>query len=212
MRSERPIRLAGAELGRDRHACAFFHSKEEGYRVLLPFVKEGFERNEKSFHIVDPAHQDAHRSRLADFGVDVQRAEARSQLEVRCWQEAYLRDGHFDQNRMLELIEEVLSSGKTQGFGLTLLWANMEWALEDRPGVGAIAEYETRLNYVLPKYEDPVVCTYDLSRFDAGVVMDIMRTHPTVIIGGILQENPFFVPPDQMLEELKERRESVHRS
>ena len=27
--------------------------------------------------------------------------------------------------------------------------------------------------------------------------MDIMRTHPMVIIGGILQENPFFVPPDR---------------
>ena len=28
--------------------------------------------------------------------------------------------------------------------------------------------------------------------------MDIMRTHPMVIIGGILQENPFFVPPDEI--------------
>lgn len=35
--------------------------------------------------------------------------------------------------------------------------------------------------------------------------MDIMRTHPMVIIGGILQENPFFVPPDEMLQELRER-------
>jgi hypothetical protein len=26
-----------------------------------------------------------------------------------------------------------------------------------------------------------------------------------VIIGGILQENPFYVPPDEMLRELKER-------
>ena len=26
--------------------------------------------------------------------------------------------------------------------------------------------------------------------------MDIMRTHPMVIIGGILQENPFYAPPD----------------
>jgi len=58
-------------------------------------------------------------------------------------------------------------------------------------------EYETRLNYVLPKYDDPVICTYDLSKFPASMVMDIMRTHPVVIIGGILQENPFFVPPDQ---------------
>lgn len=35
--------------------------------------------------------------------------------------------------------------------------------------------------------------------------MDIMRTHPMVIIGGILQENPFFVPPDEMLRELRKR-------
>jgi hypothetical protein len=32
-----------------------------------------------------------------------------------------------------------------------------------------------------------------------------MRTHPMIIIGGILQENPFFVPPDEFLRELRER-------
>jgi hypothetical protein len=35
--------------------------------------------------------------------------------------------------------------------------------------------------------------------------MDILRTHPMVIIGGVLQENPFFVPPDAFLEELRRR-------
>ena len=32
-----------------------------------------------------------------------------------------------------------------------------------------------------------------------------MRTHPMIVIGGILQENPFFVPPDQFLRQLRER-------
>jgi hypothetical protein len=36
--------------------------------------------------------------------------------------------------------------------------------------------------------------------------MDIMRTHPMVIIGGILQDNPFFVPPEEFLEELRQRK------
>jgi hypothetical protein len=27
-----------------------------------------------------------------------------------------------------------------------------------------------------------------------------------IIIGGVLQENPFFVPPDEFLRELRERR------
>jgi len=40
------------------------------------------------------------------------------------------------------------------------------------------------------------------------MVMDMMRTHPVVIIGGVVQENPFFVPPDQFLLELRERRRS----
>jgi hypothetical protein len=32
-----------------------------------------------------------------------------------------------------------------------------------------------------------------------------MRTHPMIIIGGMLQENPFFVPPDEFLRELRKR-------
>ena len=37
--------------------------------------------------------------------------------------------------------------------------------------------------------------------------MDILRTHPMVIIGGILQENPLYVPPDEFLRELKSRKQ-----
>ena len=37
--------------------------------------------------------------------------------------------------------------------------------------------------------------------------MDILRTHPMVIVGGILQENPFFVQPDEFLRELRGRRD-----
>ncbi len=35
--------------------------------------------------------------------------------------------------------------------------------------------------------------------------MDILRTHPMVVVGGLLQVNPFFVPPDEFLRELRER-------
>jgi hypothetical protein len=37
--------------------------------------------------------------------------------------------------------------------------------------------------------------------------MDILRTHPMVIIGGVLKENLFFVPPDEMLRELRQRKQ-----
>jgi hypothetical protein len=207
--SSEGVYLAGSLLRRSCHVCAFFHSKEEEYRVLMPFIKEGFERGDRAFHILDPANHAAHVKRLADEGVDVAAAQASGQMELRRWQDAYIQGGHFDQHRMIETIKEALAPGKAKPGRVTRLVANMEWALEDLPGVDDIVEYETRLNYVLPQYHDPVVCTYDLSRFEASVVMDIMRTHPMVIVGGILQENPFYVPPDQMLQELRQRAVDV---
>ena len=147
---------AGATLGQHRHICAFFNDFDEQHRVLRSFIKEGFDRGDKAFHIVKDTHRPEHRRRLQEAGIPVDRAEQAGQLEIRRWEDAYLRDGRFDQNRMLALIEEVLQGGKAQGYPLTRLVANMEWALEDRPGVDDIVEYETRLNYVLPKYNDAV--------------------------------------------------------
>ena len=71
-------------------------------------------------------------------------------------------------------------------------------------GADALLEYEARAN-VVPR-ADPVVCAYDLTKFGGDVVIDVMRTHPMIIVGGVLQENPFFVPPDEFLRELRERR------
>jgi hypothetical protein len=157
MNTEQPIHFANATLGADRHVCAFFHSADEEYRVLLPFIREGIERGEKAFHIVDPRLKDDHFRRLRDAGINVDAAAERGQLVVKRWEDAYLRDGHFDQDRMLALIEEVLASGPAEGYSLTRLVAHMEWALEDFPGVDDLVEYETRLNFVLPKYKDPVI-------------------------------------------------------
>jgi hypothetical protein len=154
--SAREVRLAGTTLGATRHVCAFFHSKSEEYRVLLPFVTEGFAHGDRAFHIVKEDHRDQHRRVLEAEGIPVSAAERDGQLEIRRWEDAYLIDGHFDQYRMLALIEDVLREGKSRGYPLTRLVANMEWALEDRPGVTDIVEYETRLNYVLPKYDDAV--------------------------------------------------------
>lgn len=207
MAVSQPVRLAGSELRHSCHVCAFFHSKEEEYKVLAPFIKEGLESGDRAVHIVDPGHREAHLERLEGEGVDVQGKLGSGQLEVRRWQDAYLIDGRFDQWRMIETIKSALAPSDQFPGTLTRLVANMEWALEDLPGVHDIVEYETRLNHVLPEYHDPVICTYDLSKFDASIVMDIMRTHPMVIIGGMLQENPFYVPPDEMLKELKSREE-----
>jgi len=200
------VHLAGNTLRHCCHACAFFRDREEEYSVLLPFAREGYERGERLFQIVDAHHRPERLRRLADAGMASQEADPAGQVEVRPWEAAYLRGGRFNQDAMLELIRQALEDGKAGGYGLTRLWANMEWALEELPGVEDLLEYEVRLNHILPQYDDDVVvCTYDLSRFSASVVVDILRTHPWAVVGRTLQQNPFYIPPDQMLREMRAR-------
>jgi hypothetical protein len=150
-------RFAGATLERYRHVCIFYNSQDEEYRVLRSFIREGFRKGEKAFHIIDERSRPEHLRRLAELGIDVTAAQATGQLEVRGWENAHLRPGHFDQHAMLVLVEEVLTESKRRGFPFTRWVANMGWALTDLPGVGDLAEYCTRLNYLTPKYDATIL-------------------------------------------------------
>jgi hypothetical protein len=200
------LEIAGSTLGRHRHICAFFNGMEEQHRVLRSFITDGFDQGDKAFHLVDPERREEHLGRLAGAGIEVQEAMDSGQLEVRPWEDGPLHGDRFDQDTWLASFERVLQSGPAAGYAQTRFLAHMEWALVDLPGVEDLIEFETHVNHVVPKYDDVVICAYDLSKFGANVVMDALRTHPVVIIGGLLQENPFFVPPDQFLLELRERR------
>jgi hypothetical protein len=107
---------------------------------------------------------------------------------------------------MLALVDEVLRLNEAAGYPRTRILAHMEWALTDKPGVDDLIEYEARVNHVLSKRPAPVICAYDLSKFSATVVMDALRTHPMVIVGGVLLDNPFFVPPETFLLEMRSRQ------
>jgi hypothetical protein len=204
--TEHPPQSTGTTIGQHRHICAFFNSIDEQHRVLRPFIEDGFDRGDKVYHYVNPERREEHLRWLADAGVNVPEAMGAGQLEVWPWEDSTLRGGRFDLDTWLTSFEQVLQSGPAAGYPQTSFLGHMEWALLDLPGVGDLIEYETRVNYVIPKYEGPVVCTYDLTKFGASVVMDALRTHPAVIIGGLLQENPFFVSPDQLLVEIREGR------
>lgn len=201
-----PLRFTGNTFSQRRHICAFFNNIDEQHRVLRPYIKNGFELREKAFHLVDPERRQEHLRWLAEAGINVDEAMSTGQLEVWPWQGDPLRGGRFHQDTWLESLEQALQSGPAAGYARTRFFAHMEWALVDLPGVEDLIEFEARVNYVVPKYENAVVCAYDLMKFGASVMIDALRTHPVVIISGMLHENPFFVPPDQLLVEIRERR------
>jgi hypothetical protein len=201
-----PIPFAGSQLDQTRHVCAFFNSADEEYQVLLPFIKEGFRCGHKAIHVVNPDQRQNHLQRLAEAGIDLAAAQQSGQLELRTNSEVYLPDGRFDADRMISAFEQLASGNSGGEYPLSRICCRMDWTVKDQSHVDDVIEFEARVNDVWCRHEDAVICTYHLGQFRGDEVIDIMRTHPMVIIGGILQENPFFIPPDEFLSEFRQRR------
>ena len=187
--------------GRGMHACAFFMSRDEEYATLLPLIEEGVARGQAAFHIIDPLRRADHLQRLNQGGLDVEDLQSSEQLEVRNWHETYLLQDRFDPERMLGLLDEVLAARP----GGVHLVADMSWALGRAPGVDALVEYEARFNEVRTRHNDTVICTYDSARFAAATMLDILRAHPVVILGGTPQDNGLYTTPAALISELHGR-------
>src|SRR5258706_10551851 len=52
------VRLAGVLLEYSRHVCGFSRTPEEAHDLFLPFMKDGLDKCERGFSIVDSEQRD----------------------------------------------------------------------------------------------------------------------------------------------------------
>src|SRR5947209_7578356 len=142
------VRLARSQLNCCCHVCAFFHSREDEYKILIPFMKEGLDAGDRAVQVIGAEHCAEQIRRITESGVDASAAKQSGQLEVLTWENSVLQGGRFDQIAMIGALQEIATEGEQRGSRITRIWANMGWALGDFPGVHDIVEYESRLNYV----------------------------------------------------------------
>lgn len=191
--------VAGFKLENHHHACALFSSRDEEYAALSPFIREAIDGRERMIVLSDSDEFPEHRGQMSRRGIDVEAAEREGYLDLIGWNDAYLQEDRFDVDRMLGLVDRLCVQTAEVGFPRARFIGHMEWALLDRPGVDQLIDYECKVTDVLSKHQQPAVCVYDVTRFDAATVVDILRTHPIVIMNGVAQENPFFLPPAEFL-------------
>lgn len=107
---------------------------------------------------------------------------------------------------MLEVFEELVTENSRGPYPVSRIVCRMDWAAEGQSHIDGLVEFESRVNHVWLRHDDAVICTYHLEKFGGDTVIDMMRTHPMVIVGGILQHNPFFMPPEEFVREFRERK------
>lgn len=192
--------LAHAQLRNHFHACAFVNGADDERAVIDPFFIEGLRRGEKAVYIVDPDHRERHETRL--------RAETPSPelVDVTTWNDAHLKGGSFDQDRMMASLEELIRDHAATGQPPMRLVGQMGWVFAKPPGIEQLVAYEATVNEVLNRGKTPTVCVYDVRRLSGSLMMDLLRAHPLTVMNGVLHENPFYTPAEDLLAELEQRR------
>jgi MEDS: MEthanogen/methylotroph, DcmR Sensory domain len=191
--------LAHAQLRNHFHACAFVQGPDEERGVIEPFLVEGMRRGEKAVYIVDPAKRDEHERRL------MANSPSPELLEVTTWNDAHLKGGSFDQDRMMAALDVMLRDHAASGHPPMRLVGQMGWVFSSPPRIEQLVAYEASVNEVLNRGKTPTICVYDVRKLSGSLAMDLLRAHPLTVMNGVLHENPFYTPADQMLAELKRR-------
>jgi PAS domain S-box-containing protein len=189
------------------HLCCIYRTGDEHKALVTPFLRQGLERGEKTLYIVD-----AHASRevlgyLESEGIDPAPMLEAGQLVILDADASYLKGGRFDPDGMIGLLREETERALVEGYGALRVTGEMTWALRGREGSDRLMEYEAKLNRFLPSSRCLAICQYDRNRFGAGVLLDVLSTHPIAVIGTEVVENFYYLSPDDFLgPDIEERR------
>jgi signal transduction histidine kinase len=202
-----PLLAALERLAPHDHLCSIYESPEEHFAVAIPFIRIGLDRGEKCIYVADDGTETVVRDAMYAEGIDVERAIATGSLVLETREAAYMNRGSFDPEWMFTFWADATAEAMGQGFSALRATGETEWVRRGAPGLERWMEYESRMTHVLARHNCVALCQYNRRVFPPEVVLDVIRTHPTVIYGGVVCRNLYSVPPDEFLDTHQTERE-----
>lgn len=193
-----PLGEVVAKIGLHEHLCLIYSTQQEQFSVTIPFLKIGLERGEKCIYIADTSATATVANALRAEGINADAAIRRGSLTI-TGREIYPETTNFDPDRMIAFLSETVNAAKSAGYSALRVTDEMTWVARIDPRPERLIEYEAKFNHFLRDYDVLGICQYDRKLFAPEVILEIIRTHPTVVYDGWVCENPYFVPPDEFL-------------
>ncbi|MEQ8169471.1 MAG: MEDS domain-containing protein [Candidatus Eremiobacterota bacterium] len=182
------------------HLCLIYETQEEQFASVIPFMSIGLKRGEKCIYIADENTGSQVIDAMKSYGIDTGKYLLSRQLAVITKQESYLKNGFFDPDGMIDVLKESVNIALGEGFSALRVTGEMTWALCGDPGVERLIEYEAKLNDFFPYFDALAVCQYNLKRFSADIITNVIRTHPTVIFKDTVCKNFYYIPTEEFLK------------
>jgi len=184
------------------HICGLYESDKERDEIIFGFLQQGL--NNDDLQLYCPVERT-----VEDFFYDFSKACPSCQekmhnskyLSISTAKALYYPDGTFDPWHMDKALGQFYKESQKNGKRNVRATAEMVWALEAIPGREHLMAYEARLNYFVTGKPWISICMYNVNKFDGLTIMNVLRTHPYSISGGVITQNPFFIHPDKWLAE-----------
>lgn len=189
-----------AKLKQGDHTCPIYETLEEQMATAVPFIREGLARGERCLYIADERSFEQLCAALAAAGVNVEYERGRGALELVTKRDAYLKSGVFDPQEMINHLLATAKQALADGYSGLRVAGEMTWALGPEIGNHRLIEYEALLNRALPGSHIVMLCQYSRPRFGPAVIYDVLRTHPVAVVGHQAYPNPYYEPPELVLD------------
>ncbi|MEV6844430.1 MEDS domain-containing protein [Actinoplanes sp. NPDC051411] len=166
------------------HACALITGPAELQATVQAFIGAGLRAGDKCLC-------------LLDHGSPTDDDTAPCQLEVRRSTDVYLSSGAFRPAEVIDYLDQTLDSAvnSPDGYDRVRAAGDMGWAVSHPAGTDRLFDYEAEVNHLAPRYPQMLLCLYDLARFGTDVLPELLRTHPKVLVGGVLLDSPQYMRP-----------------
>ncbi|MFD1713097.1 MEDS domain-containing protein [Amnibacterium flavum] len=176
------------------HFCALYSGPAERDRLLYAFLEEGLRQGDKCLCLIDDVDPAVVRDRaVGQSGSDYSRRSA--QLDVERSSDAYLRSGEFSVEDMVSFLSGSVDAAIAENFSLLRAAGEMSWVLSGPPGWDDLFAYESSLNQIVEHEPAILICLYDLRKFGAEMLIEVLRTHPRVLLDGTVIHNPHYMEP-----------------
>jgi len=181
------------------HLCCLYETEEEHRALLTPYLRQGLELGEKVLYIVDAYTAETVLDYLRYDGVEVKPYLDSGQLNILTAKDAYMRDGIFNPDGMIELLRNETERALAEGYSALRVTGEMTWALRGLPGSERLIEYEAKLNTFFPGSKCLALCQYDRRRFNPDMILDVLATHPIAVVGTVIYDNLYYMPVAEFL-------------
>ncbi len=180
------------------HICMIYDNEQQRRKIVSEFLSAGLELGEVIRYVTDGTTPEEVQTWLRESGMELPENDSFCVFNA---EKFYCPGGHFDPRELIKGMLPRFEQYEKAGYRGVRSCGEMTWVLRDIPGSESLLEYEALLGTVGGAFPHIGMCLYDANLFDGATIFKVLQLHPYMIAQGQIVQNPYYVRPEEFLDE-----------